>query len=155
MSYFCLEKKTQTYASGKIKKVDESTYAHTSLLYHKIKKKSITIQAMFVSLSRSKVLSSLALAVHFRVELCQIRGPINKSHVCGIFISAFLFGREKLIVEAEEDTGQQEEAKLSEIRQRSFVGRGGKEDNLKHAVDKDAGKRQREQLHIQSSALFF
>jgi hypothetical protein len=65
--------------------VDESTYAHTSLLYHKIPKKSITIQAMFVSLSRSKVLSSLALAVHFRVELCQIRGPIIKKHPNGVF----------------------------------------------------------------------
>ena len=82
---FLFRKKTQTYASGKIKKVDESTYAHTLLLYHKITKKSITIQAMFVSLSRSKVLSSLALVVYFRVELCQIRGPIIKKHPNGVF----------------------------------------------------------------------
>ena len=68
------------------KKVDESTYAHTSPLYHKITKKSITIQAMFVSLSRSKVLSSLALAVHFRVELCQIRGSIIKRPAGAFFI---------------------------------------------------------------------
>ncbi len=80
-----IKKKTQTYASGKIKKVDESTYAHKSLLYHKITKKSITIQAMFVSLSRSKVLSSLALVAHFQVELCQIRGPIIKKHPNGVF----------------------------------------------------------------------
>ncbi len=85
-----IKKKTQTYTSGKIKKVDESTYAHTSLLYHKITKKSITIQARFVSLSRSKVLSSLALAVHFRVELCQIRGPIIKRHPIGVFLIEFL-----------------------------------------------------------------
>ena len=59
--------------------MDESTYAHTSLLYHKITKKSITIQVMFVSLSRSKVLSSLALIAHFRVELCQIRGVLQNA----------------------------------------------------------------------------
>ena len=76
------------------KKVDESTYAHTSLLYHKITKKSITIQAIFVSLSRSKVLSSLALVAHFRVELCQIRGPINKSRESGFFN----FGRFGMLV---------------------------------------------------------
>ena len=69
--------------------MDESTYAHTSLLYHKITKKSITIQAMFVSLSRSKVLSSLALVAHFRVELCQIRGPIMK-RPAGAFFLEFL-----------------------------------------------------------------
>ena len=51
----------------------------------KITKKSITIQAMFVSLSRSKVLSSLALVAHFRVELCQIRDPIIKKHPNGVF----------------------------------------------------------------------
>ena len=51
----------------------------------KSQKKSITIQAMFVSLSRSKVLSSLALAIHFRVELCQIRGPIIKHPSYGFF----------------------------------------------------------------------
>ncbi len=51
----------------------------------KSQKKSITIQAMFVSLSRSKVLSSLALVAHFQVELYQIRGPIIKRPVGGVF----------------------------------------------------------------------
>ena len=54
----------------------------------KITKKSITIQAMFVSLSRSKVLSSLALVAHFRVELCQIRGPIIKRPAGAFFLES-------------------------------------------------------------------